>query len=339
VDYCNPLGREELVSVKDTELLGKIALPNQPEAKDTSFRKRGFYKMSVKKMKELKRKKSFTWFCLMSFKTSPLINHILFQVNGDLTKLDERFNGVVAAKIRVAKALKGERDPYSIFATFFKTALQQAVDIGQPLRDPWTRKPILKKRQLIAAFPWMRTPLTMKSKAAFVRCYIQALQGAIYSIEPLSNALQTWRGYSPLNIPGTMSMDPRYMKVGQELINWAFMSVSLDLRVSTLFMKRNISCCMVTVIIPPRFRAFLISGDSGDKNYPTDITPWHQMEVLLPIGCVFRVEQTFYEPVLFETTNPGERVYSYSATLRLIEIRPYKTKVDKEPCVKDTRKF
>jgi len=319
-EYCSPIETESF------DTIGKIVLPNQPPAKDISFRKRGFYKASVAKMRGLFRKDIFTWMCLMSFKTSPLINNILFQVKGDLTKLDQKYNGVVTGKPKTATMLKGERDPYSIFATFFKLALTQAVMLGRPLKNPKTGSVITKKRQLFEAFPSLRRPLTMRDKAAFVRLYVKALQNVIYSIPKLRVPLQTWRGYKPLNIPDSMSLDVRSMRVGQEITNWAFMSVSLDSRVSTLFMNPDAVCCMVTIMIPAGFSAFLISGDSGDPNFPKDITPWYQMEVLLPVGCVFRVAKLYPTAPLFDTTNRNEMVYSYMATLVLSGIRRIKTR-------------
>lgn len=304
--------------------IGALNLPNQPPAKDISFRKRGFYKASVKKMNNLFKEDLFAWLCIMSFKTSPVINYILFQVNGDLTKLDQTFNGVVAAKARVASATKYEKDRYSIFATFFKNMLKQALEIGRPLRHSKTRKVILKKRDFLSAFPSLRRLLSMRDKAEFVRIYVYTLQKTIYSIPKLKKRINAWRGYKPLNIANSMSLDVRKMRIGQEITNWAFMSVSLDSRVSTLFLDHKKTCCMVTIIIPPGIPAFLISGDSGDPLFPKDITPWYQMEILLPVGCVFKVVELLPYKTLYETTNANEGLYSHTAVLMLTGIRKLK---------------
>ena len=306
--------------------IGALNLPNQPPAKDTSFRKRGFYKASVTKMKNLFRRDLFTWICIMSYKTSPIINHILFQVKGDLTKLDQRFNGVIEEKPGVAAAVDKGEDPYSIFGTFFKTMLDQAIELGRPLRNPKTNQSISTEPQLYAAFPSLRKLLTMRDKAAFVRLYARVLQNAIFSIPKLTTKLSAWRGYRPLDIPDSMAMDIRNMSVGQEITNWAFMSVSLDSRVSTLFMDQVKQCCMVSILIPASMHAFLISGDSGDDDYPKDITPWHQMEILLPVGCVFRLLDHYPYVTQYETVNRGKNVNSHTATIMLTRIRKIKTK-------------
>ena len=46
---------------------------------------------------------------------------------------------------------------------------------------------------------------------------------------------------------------------------------------------------MLEVVLPSTFPVFLISSAISDKSFPQDPTGYHQMEILLPVGCVFRV--------------------------------------------------
>lgn len=254
------------------------------------------------------------------------------KVNGDFTKFDERFMGIAAEKARTAEALKYDSDPYSIYGTFFATALWQAVEIGRPLIGPKTGQIVTTKQALLAEFPQMRRPLSMKSKAAFTRLYIKTLEKLIYKI-PRSPAggrgVRGFRGYTPLGLMNTLTVRPSQMRVGQEITNWGFMSVSLDFRVSTLFVGKNTrpACCFLDVTIPPGFSTFLISSDSSDRDFPDDLTPWKQMEILLPVGCVFRVTSTTGEQtVRLSTNDPGQVIDTPIAYLQLVRIAKKRTK-------------
>lgn len=314
--------------------IGALALPTQPPALDNSYKKRRFYLASVALMKRLRKDDFFAWMCVQSYKTSPIINAILFKVNGNFTKFDETFMGVGAEKARAAAALKREKDPYSIFGTFFATALAQAVEIGRPLIGPRSGRPITTKKALMEQFPQMRRPLTMRSKAAFTRLYIQTLERLIYSIPRTpkrseGKSVHGFRGYTPIGLANTLTLRPSEMRVGQEITNWGFMSVSLDYRVSTLFVgkKTNPGCCFLDVRIPSRFSALLISSDSSDRKFPADLTPWRQLEVLLPVGCVFRVVASTGENAWPLSTNePGQIIYTPIAYLKLVRIAKKRTK-------------
>ena len=307
----------------DVELVG-IVLPNQPPARDTSFRTRGFYTESIKLMKRYLATDMFTWMCFQSFKTSPVINAMLFKVNGDLTKLDDKFGDVIKTKARVAAASKGGNQ-YSIFNTFFATCLQEAYAVGRPLLDPRTHAPIFDERTLVQAYPQIAPMLRMRN-SAFTRLYVMTINNAINSIPKLVKPVKGWRGYSPLNLPNTLTLDTSHLKVGQEITNWAFMSVSLDSRVSTLFLNLTKRCCMLRVTIPAGFPVFMISSDSSDFNYPQDLSPWRQMEILLPVGCVFRVTRLGKNPRSFDTNNPGERTMSGVVEVTLVRVARLKKK-------------
>lgn len=239
--------------------------------------------------------------------------------------------GVGQEKARAAAALKGERDKYSIYGTFFATALRQAVEIGRPLIGPKSRQPVTTKKALLQEFPQMRAPLKMKSKAAFTRLYIKTLEKLIFRIPrtPKGRNIRGFRGYTPIGLPNTLTLRPSQMRIGQEITNWGFMSVSLDYRVSTLFVGRKTqpACCFLDVTIPPGFSAFLISSDSSDRDFPNDLTPWKQLEILLPVGCVFRVIQTTGEiPVTISTNDPGGLINTPVAYLQLVRIAKKRTK-------------
>lgn len=299
LDYTGGDGGQddhELDNISDEMIddIGATALPTgfppQPPALDHSFKKRSYYRASAKKIRWLRRKRIFAWMCLVSFKTSPLINAILFKVNGDLTKLDQTFMGVVKEKARTAKLATGvPGDPYPIFHSFFKLMLVQGVERGRPLRNPKTGQPIVRKRDFVKAFPKMRRYLEMRDKALFVRHYVYALQSTITSLHRTKSPTYFFRGFRPLGIPNTITLSPSQMYVGQEITNWGFMSVSVDSRVSTLFTDSANHCCMLEVIIPSTFPVFIISSDISDKSFPQDPTGYHQMEILLPVGSVFRV--------------------------------------------------
>lgn len=141
--------------------------------------------------------------------------------------------------------------------------------------------------------------------------------------------IRGFRGYAPIGLPNTLTLRPSQMQVGQEITNWGFMSISLDYRVSTLFVgkKTNPGCCFLDISVPSNFPAFLVSSDSSDRNFPEDLTPWKQLEILMPVGCVFRVMKTTGEsPVPLNTNDPGGIVYTPIAYLTLVRIAKKRTK-------------
>ena len=62
-------------------------------AEFSEVKKQTFYKASMKKLRQLRRKNVFAWMCILSYKSTPVINNILFKVNGDLSKIDQNFMG------------------------------------------------------------------------------------------------------------------------------------------------------------------------------------------------------------------------------------------------------
>lgn len=74
-------GQEELLpdDGEGEELIEAMALPFQPPALDNSYKTRVFYKRSLAIMKSLRKDNFFAWMCVQSYKTSPIINAILFK--------------------------------------------------------------------------------------------------------------------------------------------------------------------------------------------------------------------------------------------------------------------
>lgn len=303
---------------------GIPGVPPQPPAVDTSYRDRGFYKQSVKKLRALMDHDIFTWLCIQSYMTSPFINTILFKVNGDLTKFDQRFMDIKNEKLNIAEAIN-PNDPYNIFDTFFKNALTRAVGLGKPLLDPDNSNYVVTTQaDLVRAYPAMKAPLTMKDKAAFLKKYVLAIQTAITGLPAVKRPVITWRGYAPLNLPHTLALDARQLQLGEEITNWAFMSVSFDIRISSMFVNRDAMCCTLRITIPAGFPAFMISSDSSDKKFPPSLTPWTEQEILLPAGCVFKVLGKAQPAVI--PSNTGELINTHIIDVRIIKISTFKTR-------------
>jgi hypothetical protein len=290
----------------------------------STYKQRRFYKASLEKMKSLFRTDFFAWMCIVSYKTTSTINYLLYGAKGNLNSIDQTFNNIVKKIPNITNAQQGEA-PYSIYATFFKLCLLRGYSIGYPLRDPKTGQPVLTEAHLISAFPAMRNPLRMRDRNAFVRLYVKTIQNAIFSLPTIKkDKVFGFRGYSAVNLPGTMATDVRNMKKNQIITNWGFTSVSLDSRVSTDFANEQQQCCVVQLVIPAGYNVFLISGNASDKNFPQDMSGYSQLEILLPVGSTFKV--TTPSPTLYKwpTTKPGKTIQSYSATLKLIGIKKYK---------------
>lgn len=141
-------------------------------ARDPSYRQRGFYQSSVAKLEWMRKHDVFTWLCFQSYKTGPLINFILFKVNGDFSRLDNRFNGVYES--HYYRSRNGPSSPG--FDVFFSFTLQHAAEKGVPLLNPQTRQPILTEQQLIRAFPSVAKPLSVRDPAQFVQYCISHQQ-------------------------------------------------------------------------------------------------------------------------------------------------------------------
>lgn len=260
-----------------------------PVARSSRFRRRGFYKQSKLLLETLRETDMFNWLCLQSYMTTPVINSLLFRVNGDWTKFDQTFGDVINTHYRVKK-YSDPKDPYNIYNTFFKAMIVESAKVNKFLLDSTGGGVIESKEDLLRHYPDVKTFIEMEDKAKFTLEYALAIQSAILSIPKLINPIQSYRGYTPLNIPDTLTLDVENLEVGQEITNWGFMSVSLDSRVSAAFLKPALKCCMLKIKIPANMPAFLIQSDPSDPVFPESLAPFEgEQEILMPAGTVVRI--------------------------------------------------
>ena len=251
--------------------------------------KRGFYKASRAVIQSARKSNIFAWLCLQSYMTSPLINSILFKVNGDWTAFDQKFGDVIKTHKRVMK-YADSRDPYNIFNTFFKAMFVESAEVGKFLYDPSGRHKVVDEKTLRQYYPEVEAWLDMKDKAEFALGYALAIENIILTVPRLINSVETFRGYTPLGIPDTLTLDIDDLKHGQKITTWGFMSVSLSSEIATDFLDAGQGCCMLKVIIPSNMVAFLIQSHSRDKKFPMNLSPFHgEEEILLPAGTVIQV--------------------------------------------------
>jgi len=251
--------------------------------------KRGFYKASMAVINHARQHDIFTWLCLQSYMTTPLINSILFAANGDWTSFDQKFGNVIKTHKRVSK-YADPKDPYNIFNTFFKAMLVESAEVGKFLYDRSGKHKISNEKTLRQYYPEMVPFLDMKDKADFTLAYISAIQEVILSVPRLINSVETFRGYTPLGIPDTLTLDIDDLTNGQKITTWGFMSVSLSSEIAADFLDDSAQCCMLKVIIPSHMVAFLIQSHSRDKKFPKNLSPFYgEEEILLPAGTVVQV--------------------------------------------------
>jgi hypothetical protein len=297
------------------------------------FEKRGFYTASVRQMKRLYKKDIFGWFAFQIFMHSPFINSILFSVNGDWTTFNNKFNDIFQSHARVKRRINPAK-PYDKFDTFFADTLDQWQTQRRKVRlDAAKGSVISTEAQLLAAYPGLR-PYFKMSNARFTFEFAKHIQTAITSIPKTKQPTYVWRGYSVLNIPGTLTIDIDSLKIGQQFTTWGFMSVAIDSRISAAFLKpRNDgypTCCMLRVLVPPNNHLFLISGESDDQNYDENTLVTHgQTEILLPAGTVVQVTSINTPQPLaaaYNKKNPMPPVYTKWADVMVVGQKPIKMK-------------
>jgi 8-oxo-dGTP pyrophosphatase MutT (NUDIX family) len=277
------------------------------------FHKRGFYLYSKKRLAYLRSHDIFTWLCLQSYMTSSLINPILFRVNGDwrLTSFDNQFSNI-AAGIKLTPNSGG--NPYDAFDVFFAPMLYQAKYIGLPLRSAKRGgAPITTRQEFFTEFPSLYDWIVKPSPREFTRSYIQAIQRTILSVPPLRSPIgRSYRGYKPLNADNSLVMDITKMRVGQEFINWGFMSMSLDSSISAAFSgaASGGTCCMLEITIPAGVSVFMISSDAKDITFAERLTPYTQLEILMPAGTVLKITRLPQQPRAFKNYLNGNTVMS-----------------------------
>lgn len=275
----------------------------------TTFKSRGFYKASKAKLAQLRKQDMWTWLCIQSYVTMSLVNPILHQVKGDWSKFDQTFFGI-------PRTVKHIKNPLDIFSVWFEPALVQGARIGRPLKDPAGKTVITTKEQLFRYYPMLRAKIDMADKAAFMRAYVNAIQRALVGGPKLTVPITSYRGYTPINLPNTLTLDIDRLHVGQVITNWSFMSVSLNSATSASFVRPGSSCCMLVVIVPKDFPAFMVTSHRGDTSFPVGIVPFEQSEVLLPAGVQVRVEKKY--PTV---TMPKEGPPKGTITVRMAQVR------------------
>lgn len=292
----------------DPEKVGSLAtFMFQPPARDISFRKTSWYRDSKKLIEDLMFADMFAWLCIQSYMYSPLINGLLFKASGDFSKIEKNYGDLFATRARLAAATKGVKNPYAPFNVFFRGMFIDAAKTGKYLiLSDGSQMRVVSEENLIRGWPQLAGPLKIKNTAAFVRLYTNTLIGLIGRIGPSKAPVPAFRSYTAQNIPNTWTIEPKKLRVGQEITNWGFMSYSLDNRTSSQFIQDGATCCMISTMFPTGTRLFLISTDSSDKEFPTHLTPWFQYELLLPPGCRFRVDKIFPVPTKVESVIPGK---------------------------------
>jgi len=256
------------------EAISKIIVELRPK-----FEKTMFYKASVQKMKSLYDKDIFAWFAFQTYLTNRFINTILFAVKGDWSKFDNSFGKNV------------RDDPDAKFNLFYQRVLERWQSV-RDVRLGAARVQILSRKHLLIAYPQLRQYFSM-SNARFTYEFATVMQQTILSMPPLEASITVWRGYTPLNLPGTLAMDLRTFRVGQKITTWGFMSVAINKSIAERYVgMQHPTCCFLRILIPKDAKFFLISGGKNDVNYEAySLAIKEQTEILLPAGTILKITE------------------------------------------------
>lgn len=277
------------------------AVPANPVAFSNEYKRMPFYLESAKLLKRLKRSDVFAYLCLSHYGQQSAVNPILFKVEGNWYRFKEFMNIIPSFD-----KMMDPNDPYDIWDKFFKNLIGLAPTFHRPFTDKSGRIVVTTREQLLQYYPEMKPYLELKDKVLFVRLYISAITSAIMSI-PKSAALMGWRGYSPVPVPNSLSMNILNYQPGQRVTNWGLGSVSLDHAVSSSFANVQQACCMMFIHIPAGFPVFMLTSDASDKWFPQIPTPYSQMEILLPPGVIFQIGNRMGRRVYKPYTQPGKQ--------------------------------
>ena len=260
----------------------------------SSFERRGFYKASIKKMKDLYKNDIFGWFAIQIYMHSPFINKLLFATNGDWSKFNNRFDDIYKSHARI-KRRTNPANPYDKFNTFFADTLHMwQFEFRKVILGDAGGKYIRTQKDLLSAYPKLK-PYFKMSNARFAYQFALHIQKAITSIPKSVTPLYAYRGYTVLNIPNTLTIDVDSMYIGQRIVTWGFTSISVTSEVSAGFLKQQVyvnqpTCCLLRVLIPANHNIFLISGTTKDRKYSSTALVTHgQAEILLPAGTILQV--------------------------------------------------
>ena len=258
------------------EAISKIIVEVRPK-----FEQRMFYKESVKKMKNLYTEDILAWFAFQIYLTGPFINTLMFAVKGNWSKFDNSFGRSV-------------RDtPLAKFDFFFARMLTVWQVERRNARLGASTKKILTLQQLLMTYPQLDKYFKM-SNSRFTYMFVTHMQKAILSMPPTKLPLTAWRGYTPLNIPGTLTMDLRTVRVGHKVTTWGFMSVAINKSIASNYVGSGSAfspaCCFLRVLIPKNTQFFMISGEKNDLNYEAySIAIKEQTEIILPAGTILKI--------------------------------------------------
>lgn len=291
---------------RENELIG--ALPPQKPAIDHSYKKRGFYRASNKLLQTLWTQNFFQYLCIISYMTSPLINRLLWEVDGSWSKL------------------KSKKYQGTIYEMYFSKTIAQGYGDGVLLTDPSRTIAITSEAQLLYFYPQLVPYLNRPNDGDFAALYTQQIQQAIYRIPRLKRPLITYRGYAPIDVPNSLSLDIDKYRIGQTITNWGFTSISLDSRVSAHFVvirDPKLICCMMKITIPAGFPALMVSSDSSDKKFFSTLIKWTQQEILLPVGTKFRIDKRIGKKT-YTTYISGRKVNLKTVKVTVVGIENFK---------------
>jgi hypothetical protein len=276
-----------------------------PKAHSMAFRSSAFYRDSAKLLRSLKRDDVFAFLSLSHYGQQSAVNPILFKVEGNWKRMGQ-FMKLVPNFSRMLDP----KDPYDIWDKFFASMLQLAPGFGAPFTDRSGKHVIVSKADLLRYYPEMRPYLEMRDKVLFVRLYISAIQSAILSVpHSLDTSVAGWRGYSPIQVPNSLSQNLMVYKTGDRITNWGLGSVSLHHALSSGFADLDKTCCMMFIHFPAGFPIFMLTSDKDDKQFPSIPTPWRQMEILLPAGTIFQIGNPMGK-LLYQPYNKGGKSFA-----------------------------
>lgn len=255
-----------------------------------------FYKASIAKMRDLLYHDPLAWWGFQIYQQNSYFNTILFRVKADWTKFNNRFDDVGYQWDEISKFLT-PANPYGKFATFFASTLfstwrWQESASQRGFAFPGGVKRINSPNELIQTFPQL-VPYFKMSNARFTWEILYKMQQTILSMPRIRSEVYVWRGYAPLNLPNTLTLDISRLKVKQRITTWAFLSVAIDPVISALFVHptpSTLNCCMLRITIPPGHPVFLLSGNKAHPEYQKySLVLRDATEILLPAGVIVEI--------------------------------------------------
>lgn len=231
----------------------------RPES--TDHRNRGYYKASIARLEMLRKRHLLVYIYLADYARNAWVNRIMYAAKDNWNAFAVQTNPVdtIAQTIASAATLLGPRNVL----------------------------PVKSLQELMQRFPSAHAEL-QQPPALIVRAICNAIQNAITGMPPLRAPVFSFRGYVAINAPGTLAVDVKQYRVGQVIVNWSFLSVSLDKRIAAGFALRT-PCCVMRIRIPSNFPVLMISSDGSDPKFPHLPVMPTELELLLPAGTQLRM--------------------------------------------------